>query len=599
MKVPIYERQVGETADTGGRMLTAQVSPATFAAPYEAAAKAGGAAFSAGLAWYEHDLKLKRSTEQARAEQELAMFSKDTALQITKGYTDAEGNWVPPIDPLDQEEEYKARRGKRAAEISLLIKDKTVRSRFNARIYALTAADEISVKKLSRAGMVDKALSQLIITQQSLESELTTHANNPDSLNYKNAYDRLYGNEGKSIVGLFEGAEIDGLLSSVDAARNKMESLSNVDLGVVYQRLNEAKENPMDESDFVALSNDLLKGKYPHLSKKKRDDLLSTTIPNAQRTHISRLNRRADADFKKNIQITKAKHSQNFNKYYGEIAYFKETGKWRDGAEVTQDDLIYAHHLGNIDAAGLKSLEAYLNDQDAPRSDPNLIHQLMGNIYDAENEEELDAIVVEAQTYTGSQGILQDADMTKLLNAVDRKRGNTKVDKLLIKVRKALDSSLDVLLPRKDVSHEQMHIYHSVLAEFDAESVDMQTEEDVKNLMKRLVHTTNQQVNNELNAIYLPPWTSAESRIKLSNLELTVQDIEEERNLVYKDYNENTISGVEYMSRLERLQEIENIIKAQNETPLSNVKEDDSTFNKIIEGLQGLFGEGTSLPKLR
>ena len=53
------------------------------------------------------------------------------------------------------------------------------------------------------------------------------------------------------------------------------------------------------------------------------------------------------------------------------------------------------------------------------------------------------------------------------------------------------------------------------------------------------------------------------------------------------------------MSRLERLQEIENIIKAQNETPLSNVKEDDSTFNKIIEGLQGLFGEGTSLPKLR
>ena len=120
MKVPIYERQVGETADTGGRMLTAQVSPATFAAPYEAAAKAGGAAFSAGLAWYEHDLKLKRSTEQARAEQELAMFSKDTALQITKGYTDAEGNWVPPIDPLDQEEEYKARRGKRAAEISLL-----------------------------------------------------------------------------------------------------------------------------------------------------------------------------------------------------------------------------------------------------------------------------------------------------------------------------------------------------------------------------------------------------------------------------------------------------------------------------------------------
>ena len=139
MKVPTYERQVGETADTGSRMLSAQANPNAMAAPFQAAAELGQKAFNAGLQWYGHELKLKRSIEENNASTTLAYESKRLANRITLGETQEDGTFIPPVSPKDMTSVYKLELNKIVQNLNTNFKDKVAQKRFMAKVSSLVA----------------------------------------------------------------------------------------------------------------------------------------------------------------------------------------------------------------------------------------------------------------------------------------------------------------------------------------------------------------------------------------------------------------------------------------------------------------------------
>ena len=159
MKVPTYDRQVSETFDTGSRNLTAQVSPSSMAAPFQATAQLGQSAFNAGIQWYGHDLKLKRNNEEAAAVLELRKQS--SALKNKILYGDLQ-NGVAPVSPEIQKETYDAEIKKIQANIASKMSDKVAMKRFSSSSLNTILTDSLDVQKNSRLQTVDRAKASII-----------------------------------------------------------------------------------------------------------------------------------------------------------------------------------------------------------------------------------------------------------------------------------------------------------------------------------------------------------------------------------------------------------------------------------------------------
>ena len=271
MKVPKYNRQVGETADTGSRNLTAQISPSNMAAPFQATAQLGSDIAKAGLQWYGHELKLKRSIEENNATTNLAYESKRLANRITLGETQEDGTFIPPVSPKDMTTVYKFELNKIVQNLNSTFKDKVAQKRFMAKVSSLVANDQLAVMKLSRNALVDERQAQFNTELDTLTDTLTTAL--PGTYEYKDAFAKLYGDDGKEknafglgeqtrspVKSIFDRMIDEGIYSNVDAQKLKLQTQENIEIQSITKELIRAEDSD-DESIFDTLENNIQKNK--------------------------------------------------------------------------------------------------------------------------------------------------------------------------------------------------------------------------------------------------------------------------------------------------------------------------------------------------
>ena len=458
MKVPTYDRQVGETADTGSRNLTAQISPSNMAAPFQATAQLGSDIAKAGLQWYGHELKLKRSIEENNATTNLAYESKRLANRITLGETQEDGTFIPPVSPKDMTTVYKFELNKIVQNLNSTFKDKVAQKRFMAKVRSLVANDQLAVMKLSRNALVDERQAQFNTELDTLTDTLTTAL--PGTYEYKDAFAKLYGDDGKEknafglgeqtrspVKSIFDRMIDEGIYSNVDAQKLKLQTQENIEIQSITKELIRAEDSD-DESIFDTLENNIQKNKT--LDTQTKTNLLKQ-VDSKRDTWVNAKNREEEKAERLNLKSIKAKQNANYSKLFSRIITNKTT---QDPEERDPVDIFELNTLllkQELTPAMFDTLNALIETNDAQTTDGFLKKDFYTRILDAEvTNDELDDIIAEVPSYFGFQGRLKFADGFEIIKYAENRKKGTRDTETEDYYLKSLISDLDALLPDRD-----------------------------------------------------------------------------------------------------------------------------------------------------
>ena len=458
MKVPTYDRQVGETADTGSRNLTAQISPSNMAAPFQATAQLGSDIAKAGLQWYGHELKLKRSIEENNATTNLAYESKRLANRITLGETQEDGTFIPPVSPKDMTTVYKFELNKIVQNLNSTFKDKVAQKRFMAKVSSLVANDQLAVMKLSRNALVDERQAQFNTELDTLTDTLTTAL--PGTYEYKDAFAKLYGDDGKEknafglgeqtrspVKSIFDRMIDEGIYSNVDAQKLKLQTQENIEIQSITKELIRAEDSD-DESIFDTLENNIQKNKT--LDTQTKTNLLKQ-VDSKRDTWVNAKNREEEKAERLNLKRIKAKQNANYSKLFSRIITNKTT---QDPEERDPVDIFELNTLllkQELTPAMFDTLNALIETNDAQTTDGFLKKDFYTRILDAEvTNDELDDIIAEVPSYFGFQGRLKFADGFEIIKYAENRKKGTRDTETEDYYLKSLISDLDALLPDRD-----------------------------------------------------------------------------------------------------------------------------------------------------
>ena len=458
MKVPKYNRQVGETADTGSRNLTAQISPSNMAAPFQATAQLGSDIAKAGLQWYGHELKLKRSIEENNATTNLAYESKRLANRITLGETQEDGTFIPPVSPKDMTTVYKFELNKIVQNLNSTFKDKVAQKRFMAKVSSLVANDQLAVMKLSRNALVDERQAQFNTELDTLTDTLTTAL--PGTYEYKDAFAKLYGDDGKEknafglgeqtrspVKSIFDRMIDEGIYSNVAAQKLKLATQENIEIQSITKELIRAEDSD-DESIFDTLENNIQKNKT--LDTQTKTNLLKQ-VDSKRDTWVNAKNREEEKAERLNLKRIKAKQNANYSKLFSRIITNKTTEdpEERDPVDIFELNTLLVKQ--ELTPAMFDTLNALIKTNDAQTTDGFLKKDFYTRILDAEvTNDELDDIIAEVPSYFGFQGRLKFADGFEIIKYAENRKKGTRDTETEDYYLKSLISDLDALLPDRD-----------------------------------------------------------------------------------------------------------------------------------------------------
>tara|TARA_R110002020_G_scaffold157079_1_gene339443 strand:+ start:11124 stop:12884 length:1761 start_codon:yes stop_codon:yes gene_type:complete len=458
MKVPTYERQVGESADTGSRTITAQVSPSSMAAPFQATAQLGNEITKAGLQWYGHELKLKRSIEETNASTTLAFESKRLANKVTLGETQEDGTFIPPVSPKDMTTVYKFELNKIVQNLNTNFKDKVAQKRFMAKVSSLVANDQLGVMKLSRNALVDERQAQFNTELDALVDTLTTAI--PGTYDYNDAFSKLYGDDGKTknafglgeqtrspVKSIFQKMVDEGIYSNVDAQKLRLATEENIEIQSITKELIRAEDTD-DETIFDNLEDSIQKN-------KKLDTLTKTSllkqVDSKRDTWVNAKNREEERAERLNLKRIKAKQNTNYSKLFSRIIANKTTEDPDERDPVTIFDLNNLLNNQGLTPAMFDTLNALIKESDAQTTDGFLKKDLFIRILDADvTNDELDNIIAEVPTYFGFQGRLKFNDGFEIIKYAENRKKGTRDTETEDYYLKSLISDLDALLPDRD-----------------------------------------------------------------------------------------------------------------------------------------------------
>ena len=455
MKVPKYNRQVGETVDTGSRNLTAQISPSNMAAPFQATAQLGSDIAKAGLQWYGHDLKLKRNNEEAAAVLELR--KKSSALKNKIFYGDLQKG-IAPVSPEKQKETYDVEIKKIQANIAIKMSDKVAMKRFGSSSLETILTDSLDVQKNSRLQTVDRAKALFNEEIFTLKRTLQQNQSNPKGIEYKQAYEKLYGSiayqklygvsSGNEIPSMFERGQILGVIDATDAQKLRRTSLEDLDESSINDKLRIANSR----EEFDNLEKQITSNKiYKNLEIGTQNRILNRLYK--KRDVVIKRNNAAEA---KEIRLNKLRttetHRKTFTNYKTRILQWEQsqTFTWPGNDEITELEIIELLSDDLISSNQADALTKLLTDDNADQTDMNFYKDLKDRIFSNDvTNEELDEINNEIWRNTGRRGKITNAFADKLSGFIDRKRGNTKNDREEEAAREDVSIFLDNNLPQK------------------------------------------------------------------------------------------------------------------------------------------------------
>lgn len=446
MKVPTYDRQVGETADTGSRNLTAQISPSNMAAPFQATAQLGSDIAKAGLQWYGHDLKLKRNNEEAAAVIELRKQS--SALKNKILYGDLQKG-VAPVSPEIQKETYDVEIKKIQANIASKMSDKVAMKRFGSSSLNTILTDSLDVQKNSRLQTVDRAKALFNEEIFILKRTLQQNQSNPKGIEYKQAYEKLYGSiayqklygvsSGNEIPSMFERGQILGVIDATDAQKLKRSSLEDLDESSVNDFLRLAQT----EEEFENLEAKIVSGEYKNLSTSSQDRLLNR-VTNKKLAFIKSENRKDAKEIELNKKIRKEKQDKNFSRIDSAIRKYNLDGEFPEGQEVNEFEIINLIEGRELSASGGELLLKRLKREDAEQTNP-YYYALAQEVVRDPNMTKEDLIAMRQEIYnnTGRRGMIKLTDADRLSNLIDKRLDDSYDSREEERIREDLDTYID------------------------------------------------------------------------------------------------------------------------------------------------------------
>lgn len=446
MKVPTYDRQVGETADTGSRNLTAQISPSNMAAPFQATAQLGSDIAKAGLQWYGHDLKLKRNNEEAAAVIELRKQS--SALKNKILYGDLQKG-VAPVSPEIQKETYDVEIKKIQANIASKMSDKVAMKRFGSSSLNTILTDSLDVQKNSRLQTVDRAKALFNEEIFILKRTLQQNQSNPKGIEYKQAYEKLYGSiayqklygvsSGNEIPSMFERGQILGVIDATDAQKLKRTSLEDLDESSVNDFLRLAQT----EEEFENLEAKIVSGEYKNLSTSSQDRLLNR-VTNKKLAFIKSENRKDAKEIELNKKIRKEKQDKNFSRIDSAIRKYNLDGEFPEGQEVNEFEIINLIEGRELSASGGELLLKRLKREDAEQTNP-YYYALAQEVVRDPNMTKEDLIAMRQEIYnnTGRRGMIKLTDADRLSNLIDKRLDDSYDSREEERIREDLDTYID------------------------------------------------------------------------------------------------------------------------------------------------------------
>ena len=446
MKVPTYDRQVGETADTGSRNLTAQISPSNMAAPFQATAQLGSDIAKAGLQWYGHDLKLKRNNEEAAAVIELRKQS--SALKNKILYGDLQKG-VAPVSPEIQKETYDVEIKKIQANIASKMSDKVAMKRFGSSSLNTILTDSLDVQKNSRLQTVDRAKALFNEEIFILKRTLQQNQSNPKGIEYKQAYEKLYGSiayqklygvsSGNEIPSMFERGQILGVIDATDAQKLKRTSLEDLDESSVNDFLRLAQT----EEEFENLEAKIVSGEYKNLSTSSQDRLLNR-VTNKKLAFIKSENRKDAKEIELNKKIRKEKQDKNFSRIDSAIRKYNLDGDFPEGQEVNEFEIINLIEGRELSASGGELLLKRLKREDAEQTNP-YYYALAQEVVRDPNMTKEDLIAMRQEIYnnTGRRGMIKLTDADRLSNLIDKRLDDSYDSREEERIREDLDTYID------------------------------------------------------------------------------------------------------------------------------------------------------------
>ena len=446
MKVPTYDRQVGETADTGSRNLTAQISPSNMAAPFQATAQLGSDIAKAGLQWYGHDLKLKRNNEEAAAVIELRKQS--SALKNKILYGDLQKG-VAPVSPEIQKETYDVEIKKIQANIASKMSDKVAMKRFGSSSLNTILTDSLDVQKNSRLQTVDRAKALFNEEIFILKRTLQQNQSNTKGIEYKQAYEKLYGSiayqklygvsSGNEIPSMFERGQILGVIDATDAQKLKRTSLEDLDESSVNDFLRLAQT----EEEFENLEAKIVEGEYKNLSTSSQDRLLNR-VTNKKLAFIKSENRKDAKEIELNKKIRKEKQDKNFSRIDSAIRKYNLDGEFPEGQEVNEFEIINLIEGRELSASGGELLLKRLKREDAEQTNP-YYYALAQEVVRDPNMTKEDLIAMRQEIYnnTGRRGMIKLTDADRLSNLIDKRLDDSYDSREEERIREDLDTYID------------------------------------------------------------------------------------------------------------------------------------------------------------
>ena len=446
MKVPKYNRQVGETVDTGSRNLTAQISPSNMAAPFQATAQLGSDIAKAGLQWYGHDLKLKRNNEEAAAVIELRKQS--SALKNKILYGDLQKG-VAPVSPEIQKETYDVEIKKIQANIASKMSDKVAMKRFGSSSLNTILTDSLDVQKNSRLQTVDRAKALFNEEIFILKRTLQQNQSNPKGIEYKQAYEKLYGSiayqklygvsSGNEIPSMFERGQILGVIDATDAQKLKRTSLEDLDESSVNDFLRLAQT----EEEFENLEAKIVSGEYKNLSTSSQDRLLNR-VTNKKLAFIKSENRKDAKEIELNKKIRKEKQDKNFSRIDSAIRKYNLDGEFPEGQEVNEFEIINLIESRDLSASGGELLLKRLKREDAEQTNP-YYYALAQEVVRDPNMTKEDLIAMRQEIYnnTGRRGMIKLTDADRLSNLIDKRLDDSYDSREEERIREELDTYID------------------------------------------------------------------------------------------------------------------------------------------------------------
>jgi hypothetical protein len=442
MKVPTYERQVGESADTGSRNLTAQVSPSSMAAPFQATAQLGNDITKAGLQWYGHELKLKRSIEETNAKNTLNYQSKLLAQNLTTGFTDENGTYVPPAQPKDMQKLYTDGVQSIVGNLSNKFEDKVALKRFMSSVPGIIMADKLDVIKLSRVAMTDQVEANYNNRIDELKDILTIELEG--TVKHKNALSELYGDDGivynqaglgtqtrTPVKSIFQKMVEDGILTQVKA--NELLKSTKEDVAQLYitRELIEL-EDGKDTTGFRKLEEFVDQNTDLETPTKTR---LLEIIDNRRDTFVRQQNTKEERKHRNAEKLVKDNQKKNFSSLYSDIYKWKMSDEWQND-EITFSTLNRLQGNRDLNPSQFETLNTLLSSDDAPITNTNYEASLYARIANPEvTNNELDEILAEAANEIGIKkregqdtktiGKLTFDDFNKIRQVIEDRKENT------------------------------------------------------------------------------------------------------------------------------------------------------------------------------